>query len=644
MRSSEPSDPELLAEWLDHQREPAFRSLVARYAGLVHMTARRTSGDDSIATEATQLTFIALAQKAKSLTTCATLGGWLHRTAMMQAKNLLRKSERENRKREQLAMEPHTPSHDETWREMQPVLDDALAALAEKDREALLLRFYRSLTIREIAETLGIATDAAQKRIDRATERLHGKLLRRGVQTGGSLSAAMLAGFAADAQAALPVSLLASKAIAAGAVSSFSLAAIITSITALMKSSSLIPPVVALLVAGAWTGTKYHFLSAAEARNELTRAEIADARSSMASTLVKLTTDDGPINWKRLENEEGNGPETQRFQKRLKSMAREELIAALDEIASFQVSESRRDQLERAVVMPLGRIDPEWVLNRFRDRLRDVYNELTLDLHPVFALWAQRDSAKATEWLDAGIAAGTFHSKRLDESTASHPQDPLESKLISVLLGSDPSAAARRLSLVPEKQKISVMGYLTGEMFMTPLAGGNHLAFANMVRSGMPPDVQTSILLLSGPNVRTENNFSRFTAYMEKIEATPSEKISCYEELSGTWIHRLSAERKVSVDDLEIMRGHFTEISPQSVDVMTARSLAMAMKRPFSQMRFPQASKIAVEYLETSGNDAVLTTLLEIADCDEGDKQLARELAGRILDETRRAEILKRFN
>lgn len=89
MRSSEPSDPELLAEWLDHQREPAFRSLVARYAGLVHMTAKRACGDDSTATEASQLTFIALAQKARSLASCASLGGWLHRTAMMQAKCLV---------------------------------------------------------------------------------------------------------------------------------------------------------------------------------------------------------------------------------------------------------------------------------------------------------------------------------------------------------------------------------------------------------------------------------------------------------------------------------------------------------------------------------------------------------------------------
>jgi len=54
---------------------------------------------------------------------------------------------------------------------MEPIPDESLAALAAKDREALLLRFYRSITIREIASTLGIATAGAQKRVP-ATEEM----------------------------------------------------------------------------------------------------------------------------------------------------------------------------------------------------------------------------------------------------------------------------------------------------------------------------------------------------------------------------------------------------------------------------------------------------------------------------------------
>ena len=122
MNSSSPSDPELLSDWLNHRRESTFRTLVVRYAGLVQMTARRTCGDDSLAMEAAQLTFITLGQKAKSLVSCASLGGWLHRTAMMHPKNLLRKSQSENRKRQALAaaMETQTLTRDDSWKDLQP--------------------------------------------------------------------------------------------------------------------------------------------------------------------------------------------------------------------------------------------------------------------------------------------------------------------------------------------------------------------------------------------------------------------------------------------------------------------------------------------------------------------------------------------
>jgi DNA-directed RNA polymerase specialized sigma24 family protein len=111
MDKATPTDPELLNEWLVQHRESAFHSLVSRYAGLVYATAKRSCGDDSLAAEASQLTFITLAQKAKSLTSYSTLGGWLHLTAVMQAKNLVRKSQREIHKRALLLASINTESH-----------------------------------------------------------------------------------------------------------------------------------------------------------------------------------------------------------------------------------------------------------------------------------------------------------------------------------------------------------------------------------------------------------------------------------------------------------------------------------------------------------------------------------------------------
>ncbi|MCW1886271.1 sigma-70 family RNA polymerase sigma factor [Luteolibacter flavescens] len=249
----ESSDAELLSDWLKRQRETAFHALVARYAGLVHMAALRTCEDEALAAEASQLTFITLARKARSLASRGSVAGWLHITAVMHAKNLLRQHRRESRKRQLLRthMETSPPDHAaEAWKNMQPVLDEALAALSTSDRETLLLRFYRSLSVKEIAAALGIATDAAQKRLDRATERLRQQLARRGCQVGGSLGAAMVAGLGADAQAAIPgVATLATKALAATAAGG---ATTLTTITLIaMTKKTAITAGAALLLVGA---------------------------------------------------------------------------------------------------------------------------------------------------------------------------------------------------------------------------------------------------------------------------------------------------------------------------------------------------------------------------------------------------------
>jgi DNA-directed RNA polymerase specialized sigma24 family protein len=91
METSAASDSELLAAWVAHRRESAFGALVARYATLVHMAAKRTCGDDTLAADASQLVFIQLAQKAQSLTTHPTLAGWLHVTTVMKTRDLIDK-------------------------------------------------------------------------------------------------------------------------------------------------------------------------------------------------------------------------------------------------------------------------------------------------------------------------------------------------------------------------------------------------------------------------------------------------------------------------------------------------------------------------------------------------------------------------
>ncbi len=215
-----PSDTHLLASWLESRSETGFRALVERYAGLVYMTAKRTCADDALAKEASHLTFITLARKATSLSQRDSLGGWLHVTSRMHARNLVQHRKREALKLERLGtyLETTSPGHaPAAWRKLEPVLDEALAALSTRDREAILLRYYRSLSVREVAVSLSVSVDAAQKRLDRAVDRLRQHLGRRGVATSASLGAVLLAGFASDtSEAASLAPSFASRALKSG--------------------------------------------------------------------------------------------------------------------------------------------------------------------------------------------------------------------------------------------------------------------------------------------------------------------------------------------------------------------------------------------------------------------------------------------
>lgn len=248
------SDSDLLRRWLDGHSEAAFEELVGRYAGMVRMAAARAGCDAATASEASQLTFIALARKARSLSGRQSLGGWLYLTAMLQAKNALSLQRHEAKKRERFLTQMEAPDDPETgtWQTMQPVLNEAMRSLSENDREMILLRFYRSLSIDEIGSLLGIATAAAQKRVNRATDRLRKQFERRGWKTSETaFSPVLMAGLGAEAKlGGLAVSTMSAKALADAATAG---GIVVWPALALMISTkkSTLAAVALLLLAGA---------------------------------------------------------------------------------------------------------------------------------------------------------------------------------------------------------------------------------------------------------------------------------------------------------------------------------------------------------------------------------------------------------
>ncbi|MDB6112512.1 MAG: polymerase, sigma-24 subunit, subfamily [Pedosphaera sp.] len=247
-------DMDLMQEYADRHSESAFADLVHRHINLVYSVALRCVGNSQ---DVTQAVFIILAQKTASLRQRTTLTGWLYETTRFTASQLLRTRARQQA-REQEAYMQSTLNDSETagvWRQLAPILEDAMTRLNEKERTLLALRFFENKSGAETAALLGIQGWAAHKRTARALEKLRTFLMKRGV----SLTAATIAGaISANSVQAAPVVLAKSVtavAIAKGAAASGSTLILIKGTLKLMawtKAKTAIVVGAALLLA---TGT-----------------------------------------------------------------------------------------------------------------------------------------------------------------------------------------------------------------------------------------------------------------------------------------------------------------------------------------------------------------------------------------------------
>ncbi len=274
-----PEDAELLRRYVHARDEAAFAELVRRHVNLVFSAAlRQTHGHRDRAEEVTQTVFIDFARKAPTLLGRTVLGGWLYLSVGHAASNLAR-SESRRRAREQ---EAHTmneiddvPAHDAAWQQVRPEIDAAMRELSERDREAVLLRFFEDRSFPEIGARLALSENAARMRVDRALEKLHALLARRGIT---SSATALALALSTQAVGAAPAGL------AAAATSAALAGATTTSATVLsfLIMSKLKAAVVAGLLIAAGTVIFFQHRTNAELRMALQQSGQAYSRLSVA--------------------------------------------------------------------------------------------------------------------------------------------------------------------------------------------------------------------------------------------------------------------------------------------------------------------------------------------------------------------------
>ena len=211
------------------------------------------------------------------------LTAWLYAVTRRTAIDAIRKESR-RQLREQIAVEmTNMNATANDWSQIEPLLDDAMAALDETDRSAILLRYFENKSLREVGEALGTNDDAAQKRVSRAVERLREFFSKRNVTVGaGGLAVVISANAVQSAPAGLALTIASTSLAAAGTTLTF---------MKIATAAKLKLAFGAIVVAGAVTALVVQQQSQARLRgeNESLQQQIAQLQAANAGLSNRIT-------------------------------------------------------------------------------------------------------------------------------------------------------------------------------------------------------------------------------------------------------------------------------------------------------------------------------------------------------------------
>ena len=215
-----PEDADLLRRYSRDRADDAFAEIVRHHIDLVYGVAlRRCRGDAQLAQDVAQLVFADCARKASTLADHPALTGWFFTSTHFTATQLVRsESRRRTRETVAAAMNANALEAEPDWERVRPLLDELICDLDERDRSAVLLRFFEGRPYAEVAARLGLSEDGARSRVDRALDKLHAALGSRGVKsTGAALSVALANQAGASAPAGLATTVTSAVLLKSGA-------------------------------------------------------------------------------------------------------------------------------------------------------------------------------------------------------------------------------------------------------------------------------------------------------------------------------------------------------------------------------------------------------------------------------------------
>jgi RNA polymerase sigma factor (sigma-70 family) len=171
----------------------AFEALTARYQDMVFATCLRVLRRGADAEDAAQETFLKLARNASKIR--GNVSAWLHACAMGTATDMLRARASRYRAEdaarsglEQGALE--SPEDTRAWRELEPLLDAALAELPEEERDAVVGHFLCGRSQKDIAQDARVSPGTISRRIEKGLATLAQAMKASGLALAGAATLA----------------------------------------------------------------------------------------------------------------------------------------------------------------------------------------------------------------------------------------------------------------------------------------------------------------------------------------------------------------------------------------------------------------------------------------------------------------------
>lgn len=165
---------EKLIERARRGEESAIRMLYERHSARVYAVVRRLAGDDSLAEDWAQETWVQAIRSLPSFRGDAQFSTWLHRVAVNCALQGLRRRSRRERREEAIrpALQLTTGAGQGERLVLRHRLERALRQLPERMRQVLILHDVEGYTHQEIGEALGVAPGTSKSQLFKARARM----------------------------------------------------------------------------------------------------------------------------------------------------------------------------------------------------------------------------------------------------------------------------------------------------------------------------------------------------------------------------------------------------------------------------------------------------------------------------------------